>query len=44
MAGGGGQDFYQVDNLFDQVIEGAGQGEDGVTSKADHFLTRRRTP
>jgi Ca2+-binding RTX toxin-like protein len=39
MAGGGGQDFYQVDNLFDKVVEGVGQGDDGVISQVDHFLS-----
>ncbi len=39
MVGFGGNDIYVVDNAGDQVIEGAGQGNDVVYALADYALT-----
>ncbi|RJF87382.1 calcium-binding protein [Oleomonas cavernae] len=39
MSGGSGNDIYVVDNLGDQVVEGAGEGIDLVQSSATHTLS-----
>lgn len=38
MAGGGGNDTYAVDNIYDAVIEKAGEGQDAVYSSVDIAL------
>ncbi|MCW5737945.1 MAG: calcium-binding protein [Enhydrobacter sp.] len=38
MTGGDGDDIYLVDNVGDQVIEGAGQGSDQVRSSVNYTL------
>ena len=38
MAGGAGNDRYAVDNIFDRIVETAGNGDDTVYASVDHQL------